>query len=851
MVKKYISILSFFDKASVMRLPALLVAFLVVSVCQAADIAFPSNAGVVDVTQAPWNAKGNGVNDDSTALENAIHDTEGSNRILYVPAGTYRVTRPISFRGGFWISLNGAGKDRTIIKLDDNCPGYGDVNKGRWVLSTIDDPLANWTTRQPDFSNGGFCNVAFQVFISDLTIDTGAGNPSAIALHFISNNGGGLRHVQLRSGDRKGLAGLDLRRAAVGPCIFSDVTIDGFDHGVMTWMWQYNCTFERLALQHQNIAGFTNNAQSVAIRGLTSVNAVPSLVNLTVGGGPVVIDGASCTGGSSAFPAIRSLGPLIVRGLSTSGYRSAINQDANDVPGPSLPSWSSAPFADRTGVTKSTLFLPVQDPPDTVWEPRSAWVDVASYIGADRDLAPALEAACATGASTLYLRAGSYEVKRTAVISGAVRWLHGCSALITCSLTSGPVLRITGLTGTLVIDKLRGGGESGSTRYIEHAGGDLVLRDCLGLNYQSVVGAGDLHLDSVVCGAHSATGVVPFVFDASQRVWARDLNSESQRVKIQNNAATLWILGWKTEGIGTSVTMGSTSRTEILGGLVYPTADAGSVPAFSVTSGAKFSIGIGFFGCNEQAVSEAGGKLTYTQIKSRTGSDRFLFFSNSDSNGSALAPLVSSAPTPTMTRRPTWTWVGGGGGDGSFRWRLDNPDVTGGETGAQVGYTPSTPLAEGTHTLYVQEHATAGSWSTTGSATVVIDATPPAAPPAPMVTGNGTDHPTLSGTAESGARIRILVDGVESGLVSVDGNGAWTWPFPANMAQGNHTVVLVFVDAAGNASAPSAESTVTIAAVPPSSNPAATSSSDGGGCGLGIAALPLLSIVFVLRFSKR
>ena len=72
-----------------MHLPALAFALLATCVCQASDIAFPSHAGVADVTQAPWHAKGNGIDDDSAALESAIHDTEGGNRILYLPAGTY------------------------------------------------------------------------------------------------------------------------------------------------------------------------------------------------------------------------------------------------------------------------------------------------------------------------------------------------------------------------------------------------------------------------------------------------------------------------------------------------------------------------------------------------------------------------------------------------------------------------------------------------------------------------------------------------------------------------------------------------------------------------------------------
>ncbi|MDH1263528.1 Ig-like domain-containing protein [Pseudomonas sp. GD03944] len=126
---------------------------------------------------------------------------------------------------------------------------------------------------------------------------------------------------------------------------------------------------------------------------------------------------------------------------------------------------------------------------------------------------------------------------------------------------------------------------------------------------------------------------------------------------------------------------------------------------------------------------------------------------------------------------------------------------------AQVGgngtwtFTASPPLADG---VTVDVIARDASGNTSPLASTVVDATPP---PVPIVNpSNGT---VLSGTAETGATVAILVNGVEVGS-TIAVNGSWNIA-PLSLPHGT-VVSVVTRDALGNTSAPA---TVTVDAVPP------------------------------------
>jgi len=86
------------------------------------------------------------------------------------------------------------------------------------------------------------------------------------------------------------------------------------------------------------------------------------------------------------------------------------------------------------------------------------------------------------------------------------------------------------------------------------------------------------------------------------------------------------------------------------------------------------------------------------------------------------APPVSG-PEMTNEPRPTWTWASAGG-TGVYRYQLDG--MSGAWTTNPVtSYQPATGLADGSHTLYVQERQGDSSWSASGTHQVLVDTQPP------------------------------------------------------------------------------------------------------------------------------
>jgi len=569
--------------ATVALVCALVLAVLDAGAARASEKRFPKDSGIVDV-KAEYGAKGDGRTDDTAAIRRAIQDhiDYGTPKtILYFPKGTYLVSGSLEWKdqAGSWktkLTFQGQDREETVIKLKDGAAGFGDPARPEAVVHT-----ASLGPNRPD--GGG--NRAHRNYVLDLTVDTGRGNPGAVGIDYLANNQGAIRDVTIRSGDGRGRIGLALTREWPGPCLIQDVSIKGFDYGIYSKTREYGATLERISLSGQRLAGIRNEDNVLSIRGLASTNSVPAVQNATPAGLVTLLD-ATLDGGSSRVSAVENNGALYARNVRTMGYASAVSNRGSAVPGAALSEWSSGPSA----LAQGSLKLPVAEAPAYHDNDLADWADVRDFGAIPNDGADdtaAIQRAIDSGKTTVYLPTGYYRLSDTIRVRGQVRKVAGMQSRLepygNTAFGTKPFVRVEKTASAVVIDALDVEGPSGAG--IEHASPQvLVVRDStlrVPVGYRNTPGVGRLFLENVVGGDRGTVRLYH-----PQEVWARQLNLETNALKVHNRGARLWILGLKTEnraGPGSPTVIETTGggKTELLGGLLYPVQPIPSnVPAF-------------------------------------------------------------------------------------------------------------------------------------------------------------------------------------------------------------------------------------------------------------------------------
>ena len=133
-----------------------------------------------------------------------------------------------------------------------------------------------------------------------------------------------------------------------------------------------------------------------------------------------------------------------------------------------------------------------------------------------------------------------------------------------------------------------------------------------------------------------------------------------------------------------------------------------------------------------------------------------------------------------------------------------------------------TGLGEGAHAFEVRASDPAGNTDQTPATyNWTIDLTAPAAP---VITGpsdgstTSDSTPTITGTAEAGSTVTVYVDGSPIGTTTTDGSGDWTFTPSTSIGDGTYDLTAVAEDAAGNDSAASDSSELTIDSTAPNTS---------------------------------
>jgi hypothetical protein len=596
-------------------LPAAVLAVAAAAAAPAApgDVDFPPDAGLIDVTQPPYNAKGDGRTDDTAAINKAVQAYPNGGVIIYLPKGTYLISDTIKWpkgpRGWEWknIKLRGQNRARTVIRLKDACRGYTDPGRPKAMI---------WTGPPPE--------QRFHNAIENLTVHTGLGNRGAIGVQFNASNTGRMVGVTIRSGDGQGVYGLDMGYCnQIGPLLIKDVKIVGFHVGIRTKYAINSQTFVGVTLHGQGRCGWLNEGQVVNVERLEFVGRAPAIRNsgrLTLVGGRLIrtveeeaADEAAITNGVGAR--------LYVRDLRTSGYRAAIDQMkakpgrgakskaevlGRSVEGPNVAEWLAGEARQLFAGPKRSLRLPIEAPPEVPWDPVEAWANVQDYGAKVTGMAgnegfdsrPAIQKAIDSGKTTVYCPnnhptkypscRGGYRVSAEPIrVRGKVRRLIGCEAnLVGLPKYWEPteVVVEDGDSPVVVIERL-----SGKTLRIK-TDRTVVLRHCQWAIFCE--GAGKVFIEDV-CGA-------PIRIGKGCRVWARQLDPElwgKRKTKwgphVVNDGGTLWLLGMKTEGGDTLIETKNGGATEVLGAHWYSAGHTGNTKPMLINNESAVSI-IGF-----------------------------------------------------------------------------------------------------------------------------------------------------------------------------------------------------------------------------------------------------------------
>lgn len=673
----------------------------------AEDHAYPAWFGVIDVTAAPYHADSTGKADSTAALQAALdagHDR--AHPVVFLPAGTYRVSKSLRWQGApkMGPTLQGIARERVTIRLDDGAADFQDPQKPAGVL---------WTGSG---SADNFC-----VDIRDLTIDTGRRNPGACGIQYMSNNQGGIRAVTVRSGDGAGVAGLDLSYTdMIGPCLISNVAVEGFAVGLRTGWTVNSVTVDGLTVSGQSVAGVRNTGQCLSLRGLISRNAVPAVINDAGWGFLALVDSTlTGSGAATAVPAIINRAQAYVRGVTTTGYRQALSDEGTgrEERSSSVVEYSSTPALSTAPSVPRGLGLTVEETPAIPWGNPATWADVRTF-GADptdqQDDTTAFQKAIDSGAEVLCVppvgQNQSYRIAGSLELRGKVRWVvsgrSGWDTISAIGDSHEPVFRVTANSRPVVAftDLTMwdlGGGQSrtliaheGPSTVILQSLNTLLVRSSL---YSGADGAGKVFFNDVSCqfpnGQH--VGDAPnVVIGAKQQAWARQLNLETECApKLRNRGGQLWVLGYKIER-GSTLLEALGGSTEILGGLCYTIWDPAQQPAFRVVDG-RASIVMaeaGFHQRFQTVVSETRGgattELKRDQVPGRcAGFSMPLFVADPPTTGATVPPAPTAFTAQAISPiSVALTWKPAAGAIG-YRVRRGAPGAPG---NGLLGFTAGT-----------------------------------------------------------------------------------------------------------------------------------------------------------------
>ncbi|MCW1912917.1 glycoside hydrolase family 55 protein [Luteolibacter sp. GHJ8] len=563
--------------------------FIAASAAAADGMRFPDDPAVIDAKRH-FGAKGDGKTDDTDALQRAIDAScgmdpahRGKSNALFVPDGTYRLTRSLVVKSPLGPWLYGESRDGVVLKLDGGVKGVTSVL--RTHPNEKGPTSADWFMRN----------------LRHFTIDVG-NNPTVDGIRYYATNSGCLKDVRLRGRGKIGVNAGFLDQS--GPNLVQDVEIDGFETGVLSqWIWGQ--TLSRVTIRNARKVGVVVSANVVAIEDL-KVDNTPLAIDIQMPNdwahwcGVVALQGGTFRATGSAGPAIANRGVLYARDITSDGYRQLLAGDspAGTIEGKEIDEFVSAPGRKLFDATPlRSLGLPVKREPVVPWEhDPGKWLcadDCGAVAGDGIDdsdaIQKAMDRAAAEGKTVIYFRGCGggdpnwFTLSKPVRVPKPVRLVTGLGWARILGDKDGAFFVDDDSVPRVKFQNLDSFGGPPVTIMNASASNTLLVESC-GV---TIVGDGGGDIFTTDCPAHL------HLKKAGQKCWARQLNPEgaSDTGLVRNDGADLWCLGIKHEGRGVRFATTQGGRTEILGLFNYggTTDEMDPRPSF-VVEDASFSV---------------------------------------------------------------------------------------------------------------------------------------------------------------------------------------------------------------------------------------------------------------------
>ncbi len=683
-------------------------------------IQFPPDAGMIDVTLAPYNAPhyaaaggscaagAVGAGDATAAIQSAIWAAANVNlaaRILYLPNGCYKVSNtlwwqqyndgetPTSAGGSAFIQMHGQSQSGAVLYVPPSSSNFQSASNCAagtyqgWVSGTTGCRAVLYTCQGYSVTQVAYCpgNNAYMNNIHDLSIEIGTGNPGAIGISLIENNSGGIRNVTIKSDDSSPLYGLEIARQLNGPGIVENLMVTGFKYGILVGTGGQiapinGITFNHIFLSGQSLGGIAAYNQQLWMRDLNYVGPNPALqannfTRITLVTGSLAGGG----GGVSAIQANGTGGVFFLRGITCGGFASCMNYNGSIVAGNSISEYTSSPVVTQfPSSVGASLNLPVTGTPtytDTNFA--ADWANVKNYGatgGCGHDDTAGIQAAMNSGKPVVYFPFDCYRVDgnpNPVSIPATVRLIEGMGSCI-------------GAQGNNCVS---GGNFSNErTPFTSSANGNTIFEDFYIDKYDvgcmSYTGAGSFTMTDVfnlTCFQGNSPGNI-FTDDSAitgisvtggGHFFCLQCNVETHGNHIEVNNETAWILGFKTEG--DSISSGCTNTTcgmlyahnnavaEVLGAWFYGTQGAAFLMQNSQVSIANPAVPNSYSPCFSES-HNSGTPATLPCNSSWDGNDATSLYSgNTYTTGIPVGSLTGSVTTSSaavnLTTEGTTDWI--------------------------------------------------------------------------------------------------------------------------------------------------------------------------------------------------